>query len=479
VSHCQSRSPRLTAVAAFLLLAACADQSAIGTVTEPHIAADSTIATYNAVPAFGPLDPGEALLGGATTVFNTTELAFEQPAANLDADGLRRHDLGDEAFGDVFVASTGLGPHFNSPSCDGCHIGDGRGELPEPGQPLESMLLRVSIPGRGSDGGPLAAPGFGLQLQTRSVLPVPAEATVAVTFESLPGRYGDGTAFTLRKPRFSLQAPHRPLPPGLLISPRVAPPVIGLGLLEAIPVATLERFADPDDRDRDGISGRLNIVVDAVRGLPAVGRFGVKANTATLFQQTAAAYNGDMGVTSPLFPIENCEGIYSQCARSRTPDITDSTTRASTFYSQTLAVPARRDINNLTVRLGQALFAVVGCSDCHRPLMQTGQLAGVPAVSHQTIRPYTDLLLHDMGDGLSDERPDFLASGREWRTAPLWGIGLTKIVNPKATFLHDGRARTVAEAILWHGGEAQRSRDIFRLLPAPLRDAMLRFLNTL
>jgi CxxC motif-containing protein (DUF1111 family) len=465
--------------ALLVLLAACSDRSSVRSPAEPVATADSTLSTYNAVPAFGPLDPDEALLGGATTVFNTTSLAFEQPAANLDAVGLVRHDLGDEAFGDLFVPATGLGPHFNNPSCDGCHIGDGRGELPAPGQPLESMLLRVSIPGRAPDGGALAAPGFGLQLQTRGVAPVPAEATVSITIETTTGRYGDGTPFELRKPRFALLSPHRPLPPGLLISPRVSPPVIGLGLLEAVPVSTLETFADPTDRNGDGITGRLNIVFDAVRGLPAVGRFGVKANTASLFQQSAGAYNGDMGITSPLFPIENCEGVYAQCARTRLPDVTDSTVRATTFYTQTLAVPARRNINDLTVRLGQALFSVVGCASCHRPLMQTGTLPGVLAVSNQTIRPYTDLLIHDMGPGLSDDRPDFLASGREWRTAPLWGLGLTRTVNPRATLLHDGRARTVAEAILWHGGEAQRSRDIFRLLPEALRGAMLRFLDTL
>nr|MCU0633715.1 hypothetical protein [Gemmatimonadaceae bacterium] len=416
--------------------------------------------------------------GGATTVFRSDDEAFEQPAANLDAAALAQHDAGDDAFGKVFLAATGLGPQFNNPSCDGCHVLDGRGVLPSPGQPLESMLLRLSVPGTAPDGGPLGAPGFGGQLQTQGVSPVPAEATVDVALEIVRGRYGDGTPYELRRPRFALRTPHRPLPPGLLLSPRVAPPVFGLGLLEAVPVATLERLADPTDRDGDGISGRINVVFDARTGLPAVGRFGVKANTSSLLQQAAAAYNGDMGITTALFPAENCEGAYPQCAR-KPAEVSDSVLRVNAFYSQTLAVPARRDLNDLTARLGQALFLVIGCADCHVPRLQTGVLAGVPAVSNQTIRPFTDLLVHDMGDGLADDRPDFLASGREWRTAPLWGIGLTRVVNPGATLLHDGRARTLAEAILWHGGEAQRARDTFRLLPFHLRSAMLRFLETL
>ncbi|MCU0647462.1 MAG: hypothetical protein MUF00_05675 [Gemmatimonadaceae bacterium] len=467
-----------TPAALLIVLAACRPETAPRSIAEPALAADSTIATYNDVPALGSFGPDEALLGGATTVFRTDDEAFEQPAANLDAAGLAQHDAGDDAFGKVFVASTGLGPQFNNPACDGCHVLDGRGVLPAPGQPLESMLLRLSVQGTAGDGGPLGAPGFGGQLQTRGVPPVPAEASVDITLDVTRGRYGDGTPFELRRPRFALRNPHRPLPPGLLISPRVAPPVIGLGLLEAVPVATLERLADPNDRDGDGISGRINVVFDARNGLPGVGRFGVKANTASLFQQTAGAYNGDMGITTSLFPAENCEGNYPQCAR-KPAEVTDSVLRVNTFYSQTLAVPARRDLNDLTARLGQALFLVTGCASCHTTQLQTGTLAGVPAVSNQTIRPFTDLLIHDMGEGLADDRPDFRASGREWRTAPLWGIGLTKVINPDATFLHDGRARTLAEAILWHGGEAQRSREIFRLLPAHLRGAMLRFLETL
>jgi CxxC motif-containing protein (DUF1111 family) len=433
---------------------------------------------YNTLLPLPPLPPSEALSGGATTTFDFSAEAFEQPAANLTPAELARHDAGDDGFGELFTAATGLGPHFNNPSCDGCHVGDGRGELPAPGNPLVSMLLRLSVPGRAPDGGPADAPGFGGQLQPNGVAPVPGEAAVQVTHLPLSGRFGDGAPFMLRRPVFTLTAPHRPIPPGLLLSPRVAPPNVGLGLLEAVPAAALAALTDEFDRNRDGISGRLNIVHDAASGLPAIGRFGVKANTPNLRQQSAGAYNGDMGVTTTLFPRESCEGLYPQCA-AHAPEVTDAVLADVTFYSQTLGVPARRNINDAAVRLGQALFSVIGCAGCHAPRLSTGTLPGVPSASNQLIRPYTDLLLHDMGPGLADDRPDFLATGREWRTAPLWGIGLTKVVNPDATFLHDGRARTLAEAVLWHGGEALTSREIFRLLPLRLRDALLKFLESL
>lgn len=439
---------------------------------------DSSLQAYSAILPIPPLPFEESLLGGLTTVFNATSEAFEQPSANLSPADIAIHDAGDDGFGDVFDGPKGLGPHFNNPSCEGCHAADGRGSLPAPGQPLATMLLRVSLPGVGANGGVVPVPGFGDQLQPLGVAPVPGEAVVNVTHVLTFGRYGDGSRYTLRKPNFALTNPHLPLPAGTLVSPRVAPPNFGLGLLEAIPASTLAALSDEFDRNRDGISGKVNIAWDAINHRPAVGRFGLKSNTPSLRQQSAGAYSGDMGVTTSLFAPESCEGLYPTCA-AHPAEVNDSILSAVTFYVQSLAVPARRNMNDLTVRLGQALFGTIGCSRCHVPRIQTGTLAGVPSVSNQTIRPYTDLLVHDMGPGLADNRPDFRATGREWRTTPLWGVGLTQVVNPGSGYLHDGRARTLPEAILWHGGEAQLARETFRRLPASLRAALVRFLESL
>jgi CxxC motif-containing protein (DUF1111 family) len=452
------------------------------TLAPPSITArsltDSSLQGYNALLPIPPLPFEESLLGGLTTVFDATEEAFEQPSANLTPADIALHDAGNDGFEDVFDDVRGLGPHFNNPSCEGCHEANGRGSLPAPGHPLTTMLLRVSLPGVGANGGVIPVPGFGDQLQPNGVAPVPGEAVVKVTNTTTSGRYGDGTTFTLRKPIFTLTKPHLPLPAGVLVSPRVAPPNFGLGLLEAIPASTLSALSDEFDLDHDGISGKVNVAWDAINHSPAVGRFGLKSNTPSLRQQSAGAYNGDMGVTTSLFAPESCEGLYPSCA-AHAAEVDDSILSVVTFYVQSLGVPARRNMNDLTVRLGQALFSSIGCARCHVPKLQTGTLAGVPSVSNQTIRPFTDLLVHDMGPGLADNRPDFLASGREWRTTPLWGVGLTQVVNPGSGYLHDGRARTLPEAILWHGGEALLARETFRLLPSTLRGALVRFLESL
>lgn len=473
-------------VCLLILSSACVDASTpIQPPPSAHAAlVDSVALAVSEAALLPPLPPEEALLGGATTVFDATAEAFEHPAPNLSAADIVLHDAGDDAFGEILVPGPGpgggLGPTFDNPSCEGCHVGDGRGELPAPGTPLVSMLLRLSVPGLSPNGGPLGAPGFGDQLQHEAIAGVAREAGVRVSHAFTSGRYGDGARYTLRVPSFALTSPWTGLPAGLLISPRVAPPNFGLGLLEAIPDATLLALSDEFDRNRDGISGRVNMAWDLVAGRPAIGRFGLKSNTPGLRQQSAGAYNGDMGATTSLLPAESCEAQYvlPDCDR-HAPDIDDATLDAVVFYVSTLGVPARRGMNDPVVRVGQALFTALGCATCHVPLLRTGSHPTIAAVSNQVIRPFTDLLLHDMGAALADNRSDFLASGREWRTAPLWGIGLTQVVNPKATFLHDGRARSLSEAILWHGGEAFRSRELFRLLPAPFRSALLAFLGSL
>ena len=291
-------------------------------------------------------------------------------------------------------------------------------------------------------------------------------------------RSDDGKIYTLRVPRYSFQGLIGPLPGNLLTSPRVAPVNFGLGLLEAIPEASIRGRADPNDANHDGISGRVNTVFNVFTQRNALGRFGWKANVSNLLQQTAGAYNGDMGVTSSVFPAENCEGEFTGCARHGA-EIDDETIGNVAFYTQTLGVPARRNPNDQTNKIGEAVFFAAGCDACHTPTQTTGVLPGVPAVSNQRIHPYTDLLVHDMGPNLADNRPDFDANGREFRTPPLWGIGLVGTVNGHTTFMHDGRARSIFEAVLWHGGEAANAREKFKSFPEFYRRALISFLNSL
>src|SRR5215208_4182533 len=319
------------------------------------------------------------------------------------------------------------------------------------------MLCRASVAGSDATGGPLGIPtGFGGQLQMQAVAPSLPDVQVLIHYVETQGSFADGTPFALHAPRYTLTGVSPGLPGDFLFSPRVAPVVFGLGLLEAVPDLVIQGRSDPGDSDRDGISGRVNMVYDAVRQQAAVGRFGWKANTPNLIQQTAGAYNGDMGVTSDLFPVESCAGRLKEpgCNVLHGPEVNAQTVADVAFYTQTLAVPARRKLNDPTALRGETIFYAADCDGCHAPTLRTGVLPGVPAVSGQVIHPYTDLLIHDMGPGLADGRPDFQASGSEWRTPPLWGIGLVETVNQHSRFLHDGRAGSLMEAVLWHGGEA-------------------------
>jgi CxxC motif-containing protein (DUF1111 family) len=430
-----------------------------------------------------PAEDDAALSGGATTVFDATSGAFGQPAPNLSAASLAIHTAGDGAFESNFVTAPapvnpGLGPLFNNRSCAGCHVSDGRGRPPIGNEPFLSMLFRLSVPGTDADGGPLAAPDFGLQLQARAIQGTTPEANVQIAYTDDDYTFGDGDPYSLHAPAYTIVTPYTALPANLLSSPRVAPANFGLGLLEAIPEATIVANADPNDLNGDGISGRPNYVHDALNGGTALGRFGLKANVPNLVQQTAGAYNGDMGVTSPQFPDENCAG-QSQCVAAHAPEVTDSIVQAVAFYVRTLGVPARRNLSDPQAKQGEQLFKQAGCTGCHIQTLTTGTFPGIPEISNQRIHPYTDLLLHDMGPELADNRPDFEASGSEWRTAPLWGVGLTLVVNGHTNFLHDGRARSLLEAVMWHGGEAAAARDQVKNFTAAERAALVKFLESL
>lgn len=422
--------------------------------------------------------------GGTQTVFDAGAGAFGHAFPDLSEQAQRLHSIGDVQFGRTFVSAPatinpGLGPVFNSVSCISCHIGDGRGRPPSGNEALLGVLVRISVPGTDAHGGPAPVPGFGVQLQQRAVFGTVPEANISVVWQESTRTLADGTVVPMRSPQYQFTAPYTALPGDLLWSARVAPPVFGLGLLEAIDEASIRSGADPGDADGDGVSGRVNEVWDVVHQRLALGRFGWKAEQPSLIQQHGAAYHEDMGVTNPLFATESSMGQPQYDGRDDELELSDSLLHAVTFYVRTLAVPARRRTNDAVVQRGQAVFTASGCARCHVPQQRTRVDVSFPPVSNQRIFPYTDLLLHDMGPDLADQRPVFLADGYEWRTPPLWGIGLTQVVNGHQNFLHDGRARSLLEAVLWHGGEAQSSADAVSGLSTADREALLAFLNSL
>ncbi|PRB76167.1 di-heme oxidoredictase family protein [Pseudomonas sp. MYb185] len=434
--------------------------------------------------------------GGDGTVAQSDHNAYSLPQGNLPISKRLDFSVGNSFFRNPWViapsstdARDGLGPLFNTNSCQGCHLKDGRGHPPAPGEAAVSLFLRLSIPA-GPDTDPqllqqhgfVPAPVYGSQLQTAAIPGMLPEAQLNIEWQAREETLGDGTRVSLRNPVYRIDNPnYGPLPDNLLISPRVAPPMIGLGLLEAIPEQAILAAEDPDDLDGDGISGRANWVWDRVEQRTALGRFGLKAAEVNVMQQSMAAFAGDMGLSSSIVPDTDCTA-EQQCERfvdGGHPEVSDKIAAFVNFYAMSLAVPARRDMDSPAVQEGAQLFNDIGCAGCHTPRHTTGELADRPDLSNQVIWPYTDLLLHDMGPGLADGRPEFLADGNEWRTPPLWGVGLAQQINPRAGFLHDGRARTLEEAILWHGGEAQASTEQYRQLPAALRQSLNAFLNSL
>ncbi len=377
--------------------------------------------------------------------------------------------------GESTETGTGLGPLFNRNACSGCHPKGGRGAAPNgPEEPLLTALVRLSDAKGGTHS------GYGGQLNTRGIRGVPAEAEVSVSYETVKGRFGDGEQYDLRRPVLSFsQSSYGPLDT-VLTSFRIAQPIFGLGLLDAVPVEDMEIFADPDDRDGDGISGRLNTVWDAEKQSYVPGRFGWKANEPTLKQQIAGAFLGDMGITTYLFPSHDCGQGQPTCRSADSPDPELNAEDLSSIeaYLSVLAPPARRVLKTEDERRGEQIFHDVGCAKCHRPTFAAIRAEGTVLNGIRPM-PYSDLLLHDMGEALADHRPDFDAGGSEWRTPPLWGLGSIVQVHGKSALLHDGRAQSVAEAILWHGGEATEAREGFRTLAKADRLALIAFLNSL
>ena len=460
-----------------------------------------------------PYDRGDAYevnSGGAGTFRGTINRnAFSQPAGNLSFADRAAFNIGNAVFRRLWVtapsataASDGLGPLYNSRACQSCHPRDGRGHPPAANFPddiAESMLMRLSVPPQTDQERALLASGqinalpdpvYGGQIQDLGIPGHAAEGHIHTAWQEVTVTLNGGETVWLRQPTYTVtELAYGPLSPDVMMSVRVAPQMIGLGLLEAIPEARILGLADPDDADGDGISGRPNFVWSVEDQGLVLGRFGLKANEPTLDQQNAHAFAGDIGLSSPLAPNPwgDCTSAQTACraaihgdpAGNPGVEVPATLMEPLLFYTRHLAVPARRGVDDPQVLAGRALFYETGCVGCHVSRHLTADQAATPALSRQLIWPYTDLLLHDMGPGLADNRPDGQAGGQEWRTPPLWGIGLTETVNGHTFFLHDGRARNLTEAILWHGGEAQAQRDAFAAMTSDERAALIAFLNSL
>ncbi len=380
----------------------------------------------------------------------------------------------------------GLGPTFNAKACTNCHFKDGRGKPIVSGASNSTgFLMRLSVSGEDSHGGPLPVPGYGGQLQTNSIFNVESEGKISVTYTEILGTYADGSTYTLQKPTYEIYDENFGSLANALTSPRVGNQLIGLGLIDALSDDEILKNEDEFDSNSDGISGRANYVWDAVTETIELGKFGWKANQPNLRQQVAGAFNGDMGLTTSIFKDTNCPSPQQDCFDSpngiddSVSEITDVQLDRVTFYQSALAVPTRRDIKEENVLQGQKLFTELACLECHKADFTTADYSFNTHLENAKFSPYSDFLLHDMGEDLADNRPDFKASGSEWRTQPLWGIGLIKAVNNHTFLLHDGRARNVEEAILWHGGEAETSKISFTQLTKVERNALIAFVNSL
>lgn len=456
---------------------------------------------------FSAPEPFEAMSAGAATSRRKVNRdAFSHFSSNLSFADQERFKLGNALFRKLWVsspastaASDGLGPLFNARACQSCHIKDGRGHPPEGDRDATSMFLRLAVPPRTKEQRAaledrsvllFPEPVYGTQFQDLAIPGVPSEGRMIIHYVEESVTLGDGTVVSLRRPSYSVaDLAYGPMQDDVQLSPRIAPQMPGLGLIEQIPAADILSGADPDDTDGDGISGRPSWLRDAGSGQLLLGRFGWKASNPSIKVQSAGAFAGDIGISSPMAPLHHGDCTAAQMACLEAPtgvqtalgdtEAPDPVLGLVTFYSQNLAVPARRKVGDPQVLSGKQFFYALGCVSCHRPKYVTSRQAPEKALRFQLIWPYSDFLLHDMGEGLADGMIAGDANGKEWRTPPLWGIGLTRTVSGHTFFLHDGRARNLTEAILWHGGEARSARDGFANLEAADRLALIAFLESL
>ena len=439
--------------------------------------------------------------GGKTTNFVKNKNSYSLPARNLDKNLRINFLVGNSLFRRIWedaatsenIAKDGLGPFFSSTSCDGCHISDGRGHLPklEIDKDLVSAVIQIGQPDKIENvyeknrddsiyGGQLS------EFSTESVL---EEAEISIKYEFLNVAYDDGSIIQLKKPRVIIdKLNYGNLESNTSSSIRIAQMMIGLGLIENIAEENILKLEDVDDSDGDGISGKANYSWDLQENKFKLGRFGWKASQPTVLQQTADAFYHDMGLSNKFYPnASNCTESQVECNKSISGnseiydnfEVSNDQLDLVTFYSSQLGVPAARNQKKPDVIAGRKLFYDIGCNSCHVEKHITRGDGPFENLNNQVISPYSDFLLHDMGEGLSDDVPEFQANGNEWRTPPLWGIGLTKIVSGRESYLHDGRAETLEEAILWHGGESILTINKFKKLDINQRNQLLKFISSL
>lgn len=466
-----NRRALLTA-AACLLLAGCSDR----TEREAQMPKEPASATAKISDASAKFRTG-----------NGTKQAFSQPFDGMDDHETDRFVRGKSFFSVPWVeapsatsARDGLGPLFSANTCLHCHPRNGAGvAVAEDGKMNRSLVFRLSVPENLNADivlktGFTPEPVYGGQLSMNGNGNVVYEGYPEVSYREQEGSYPDGERYSLRIPTYAISGlQYGPLDPEANIAPHIAPALVGLGLIERIPTEAILQYEDAEDRDKDGISGRANWVHDTLSGTKALGRFTWKAAASSVLNQTANAASNDMGLTSPLYPEENC--TPSQTACNEAPkgrhafDLPQSRLEAITYYLTHLKIPRPRPFEQKAE--AEELFERLACSKCHVPGYTTEE--GVP------IAPFSDFLLHDMGEALSDGHTVFSAGPREFRTPPLWGIGLYAKVSGEANYLHDGRARSAEEAILWHGGEAEASKKAFQALSKEARRLLLHYLETI
>ena len=434
---------------------------------------------------------GEEMSAGRLTTSILGANAFDQPVPGLPTNTDFLFFVGNSLFRQNWVSSPasttardGLGPTFNARACSACHNKDGRGLPLEQNQEFSAgFLMRISESGTNDFGGPKPVANYGTQLQDRGNLSIPFEAKVNITYEIIKGQFKDGETYELRKPIYTITREQFGSLQQVLTSPRVGQQVIGLGLIDALSKEDILANTDEFDSDGDGISGKANYVWNHTTNQSELSRFGWKSNQPTLRQQVADAFNGDMGLTTSIFPDKNCPSPQLDCLNAPnggSPEVTDKSLNNLMIYASSLSVPIRRNYEDQNVLKGKKLFRDLKCNSCHTEVFTTSNNYDFNTLlENVTIRPFSDFLLHDMGSDLADNRPDFLATGNEWRTQPLWGIGMIKEVNRHTFLLHDGRARNIEEAILWHDGEAEASKNRYKNLTKKERQNLLAFINSL
>ncbi|EQC46081.1 di-heme oxidoredictase family protein [Bacteriovorax sp. Seq25_V] len=438
------------------------------------------------------VNANELYPAGSGTTSDLSVQAFSHPMKSVRGQDRRDFVVGNSFFQTVWVTSPsstplrdGLGPIYNATSCAACHFKDGRGRgLPEvDGRTDISLLFRIRV--KDAQGNITPHPEYGGQFQPFGLSGVEGEGESRVSFSKVTGKFADGTSYELQKPNYVFsKLTQGQFSNNTILSPRVGPQMIGLGLLENIREADILKNVDPNDKDGNGISGRANFVYSEILKTKVIGRFGWKAGKPSLIEQNAAAFNGDIGITTNIFPEEECSYVQSDCISKMTAiDLEDDLLNKVTKYTQLLAVPVRRIDNPEASKRGQNNFHQIGCQSCHTPSYTTGNSSEYAVLNNQKIYPYTDMLLHDMGKELADHDEVLANEGEattyEWRTPPLWGLGMIETVNGHTRYLHDGRARNLEEAILWHGGEAKLVKEKYLKLSKLEREDLVKFLKSL